>query len=98
MKGLQTAKVNRRKLSVFMQRFRQFAPLNGKCIHRRLTPFSGLFSELDGKINNRRNSYEHSSHLANGGEHFPVHQICFVLDYSRQFSGPATDEDDQLFL
>jgi hypothetical protein len=79
VKGLQTAEINAGKLCVFMQRLRQFAPLNGQRIHRRLTTFSGLLPELDRKVKNGRNSDEHSSHLANGGEHFPVHQICFAF-------------------
>src|SRR5437762_12863551 len=82
-----------------MQRFRQIAPLNSQRIHRRLTPFSGLFTELNREVNNRRDSDEHSSQLADRGEHFPVHQICFGFSMKLMVfrSGKVTTTTGYLF-
>src|SRR6184192_4271076 len=60
-----------------MQRFRQLAPLNGQRIHRRLTPFSRLLTELNREVNDRRNSDKDGSELTDGCEHCPVHLNLF---------------------
>ena len=58
---LHSAKEDCCGLSVVVQGLCQISPLHSESVDRRLSPFPGLRSNLDGEVNKRRDSDKHSS-------------------------------------
>jgi len=48
----------------------EIAPMHSQSVHRRLAALLGLFSDLDPKINERRNSDKHRYQLPDCRKHY----------------------------
>jgi hypothetical protein len=75
---LHTAQENCAQLRIIVQRFSEIAPLDRQCIDRRLSPFLGLLSDLNGQVNQRGNADAYRGQLPNRCQHFPVHREKLV--------------------
>src|SRR5436309_15085215 len=71
---LYAAKKNCAELGAIVQSTCQIAPLHGESVHRRLSSFLRLFSDLDSEINEGRDPNKHRRQLPKRCEHFPVHR------------------------
>src|SRR6266404_5412206 len=76
---LYAAKKNGAELGTIVQRACQIAPLHGESVHRRLSSFLRLFSDLDSEINEGRNADKHRRELPDRCKHFPVHNCSLIL-------------------
>src|SRR4030095_7200031 len=74
-KRLHAAKINRAELGVVVKRPGEIAPLNGESVYHRLVAFLGLSPDLQGEINQGRDSNNHSRQLPDRRHHFPVHML-----------------------
>src|SRR5262245_10696174 len=61
------------KLAILVQCLGKIAPLNRESVYRRLATLPRLLAQLDGEVDERRNSNQYSRQLGNRCNHFPVH-------------------------
>src|SRR4051812_29206647 len=73
---MRAAQKDRRGLRIIVQGLRQITPLLGQRVNRRLAAFLRLLPDLDRQVNQRWNSHQRSSQLADRCEHLPVHLVC----------------------
>src|SRR6266436_3890199 len=71
---LYAAKKNCAELRAIVQSACQIAPLRSENIHRRLSSFLRLFSDLDSEINEGRDPNKHRRQLPERCKYFPVHR------------------------
>src|SRR5438046_10560625 len=74
-KGLHSAKIDRAELGVIVKRPGEIAPLNGESVYHRLVAFLGLSPDLQGEINQGRDSDNYTGQLTDRSHHFPVHML-----------------------
>ena len=72
---LHAAEIDRAEIGVVVKRPCEIAPLNGESVYYRLVAFLGLSPNLQGEINQGRNSNNYTSQLTDRGHHFPVHML-----------------------
>ena len=68
-------KENCTELRAIVQSACQIAPLRSENIHRRLSSFLRLFSDLDSEINEGRDPDKHRRQLPERCKYFPVHTL-----------------------
>src|SRR5947199_8791742 len=72
---LHAAEIDREEIGVVVKRPCEIAPLNGQSVYYRLVASLGLSPNLQGKINQGRNSNNYTRQLTDRAHHLPAHML-----------------------